>query len=487
MDNIVQYYPFLTMLGLRSSTYVTCFSMFVLWCVNNYHVSKTVKNFVKSNGWSRIFDKSRYMVLQGSIVQTKYTSIIHMTDEIKGFFFFVNNNLDTFKSITHVEEIESMSTYFEDKKTFKVPVQSTWVKISNPDISFRIERTRDDDTETDESKKVRNNRFLIDVTLKSKTISYNNITTFIKQCADTYNHDKKQKALVQKIYIYRSMCEDGTLMFDEMPFESNKTFGNTVFDGKEELMRRIQIFESQEGKQRSDRLGIQHSLGMMFHGQPGCGKTSAIKAIANLTKRHIICIRMDRIIQENPKDCLNIIQTIFRTPCVGGDIEIPQDKRLYVFEEADTWQDILKERSTVVSKQQKHQKKDKSVADTLVEMITSSNCHDKPYTQMVIGGFLELLDGIMEIPHRMCVMSTNFPESMDKALVRVGRFGDIVHEFKRLSRDNVVDLVRLWFDVEIPRHVYSKLNNEDWSQADIGAKFHKLENNGIFDWNILIK
>ena len=106
---------------------------------------------------------------------------------------------------------------------------------------------------------------------------------------------------------------------------------------------------------------------------------------------------------------------------------------------------------------------------------------------MVIGGFLELLDGIMEIPHRMCVMSTNFPESMDKALVRVGRFGDIVHEFKRLSRDNVVDLVRLWFDVEIPRHVYSKLNNEDWSQADIGAKFHKLENNGIFDWNILIK
>ena len=33
--------------------------------------------------------------------------------------------------------------------------------------------------------------------------------------------------------------------------------------------------------------GIPHSLGIMFHGVPGAGKTSTIKAIAKDTHRHI--------------------------------------------------------------------------------------------------------------------------------------------------------------------------------------------------------
>ena len=33
----------------------------------------------------------------------------------------------------------------------------------------------------------------------------------------------------------------------------------------------------------------------MFHGEPGCGKTSTIKAIANVGKRHIINIHLSEI------------------------------------------------------------------------------------------------------------------------------------------------------------------------------------------------
>ena len=42
-------------------------------------------------------------------------------------------------------------------------------------------------------------------------------------------------------------------------------------------------------------MGIPYTLGLMFSGEPGCGKTSTIKAIANYTKRHIIEIPLSRV------------------------------------------------------------------------------------------------------------------------------------------------------------------------------------------------
>lgn len=36
-------------------------------------------------------------------------------------------------------------------------------------------------------------------------------------------------------------------------------------------------------------------MGFLFHGDPGCGKTSATKAIANVGRRHIINVQLSEI------------------------------------------------------------------------------------------------------------------------------------------------------------------------------------------------
>ncbi len=44
-----------------------------------------------------------------------------------------------------------------------------------------------------------------------------------------------------------------------------------------------------------DLKGQPYMLGLLLHGQPGTGKTSTIKAIANMTQRHIITVSLESI------------------------------------------------------------------------------------------------------------------------------------------------------------------------------------------------
>ena len=42
----------------------------------------------------------------------------------------------------------------------------------------------------------------------------------------------------------------------------------------------------------------------MFYGEPGCGKSSTIKAIANHTQRHIVSVPLNKI--KTAKELLNV-------------------------------------------------------------------------------------------------------------------------------------------------------------------------------------
>merc|ERR550525_2131668 len=87
--------------------------------------------------------------------------------------------------------------------------------------------------------------------------------------------------------------------------------------------------------------GIPYTMGFLFYGDPGCGKTSTIKAIANHTQRHIVSVPLNRI-----KTCKELLSIFYEEQI--NHMTIPLSKRLYVLEDIDCSElkDIVRDRSS---------------------------------------------------------------------------------------------------------------------------------------------
>jgi hypothetical protein len=316
---------------------------------------------------------------------------------------------------------------------------------------------------------------------------YSRIKAFVNECIQCYDELSVES---QQIFIFEAFDEETSrIEYSNIDFNTTKTFDNMFFEQKDDIMQRIQRF--QEGGETYARLGIPYTLGFMFHGPPGTGKTSTIKSIAKLTKRHIIVIPVKRV---KTAKCLKAIfldkQINFNT--------IPNSKRLYVFEEVDcgAWRNIVKPRNAgdgAKSATVPEEDAPSAAATALTEVlraipefaesgVVSTRCKKSAGVvgksaataaateELSLGDLLELLDGVIEIPNRMLIMTSNHPEHLDPALLRPGRI-DMVVEFKKMRRRDIADMYRLWFDEAIPADVYDVIPDYTYTQAEIGNMF----------------
>jgi len=131
--------------------------------------------------------------------------------------------------------------------------------------------------------------------------NYEEVKVFINQCEEAF----ETSIQTTKPTIFTLSKMDPFPYFEGVPFTSTKTFDNMFFQQKEELKQRLDFF--QNNKDHYDRLGIPYTLGMMFNGLPGTGKTSVIKAIANYTRRHLVIVPMDKVTTVDQLEYLHII------------------------------------------------------------------------------------------------------------------------------------------------------------------------------------
>ena len=240
--------------------------------------------------------------------------------------------------------------------------------------------------------------------------------------------------------------------FTEFDFDSSKTFENLFFSQKGHVIERLEFFMENEAWYRER--GLPYTLGFLFHGEPGCGKTSTIKAIANMTKRHIVSVPLKNI--STTEDLMKVFHGV-----KINQRKIPVKRRLYVLEDIDCAD--LKE--TVLRREEKLQE-GKTVVDGKGREVSVVNVEEPPKNRLTLAGLLEVFDGVMEMPGRMMVITTNHPEKLDKALIRPGRI-DLNLEFGKCTSKDVADIYKNFYNKEVDSEVKKEVMDGVWTPAEV--------------------
>lgn len=214
-----------------------------------------------------------------------------------------------------------------------------------------------------------------------------------------------------------------TLTFNMNEFQTSKSFSNVYGSHVSELRERLSIFV--DHAEWYELRGIPHTLGIMLHGIPGAGKTSTIKAIAKDTGRHIFSLALRPYTTCKQLTSLFYDETVHVTGTDGTQqtFRIPLNKRVYVIEDIDCLTDIVLERSAEPKKKSQHNE------------------------TLTLSFLLNLLDGVLETPGRILVITSNYPERIDKALIRPGRI-DVKVEFKHADKQFILDMLNHFYECD---------------------------------------
>lgn len=291
--------------------------------------------------------------------------------------------------------------------------------------------------------------------LFSYTCTVAQLMVFLTQCIEELESDTVLQLNNKPCYFMYNSKSDGMLHFDEYSLEHDRTFDNIFLDQKDELKGRLDFFQQNRSWYRAK--GIPYTLGIMFSGKPGCGKTSTIKAIAKYTNRHVIDVSLSKI-----DNCRDLMQ-IFYNEEINGK-KIPMHKRIYLFEDIDSILDVLKERSAATATATATDSGSDNggggggggVIDlTEIKMLLNAgggkkmgfgvgNKGDPAADKLNLGFFLNLLDGVLETPGRILIISTNFPDKLDRALVRPGRVDLKIH-MDKCSPRMIQDILKHYY------------------------------------------
>jgi len=237
---------------------------------------------------------------------------------------------------------------------------------------------------------------------------------------------------------YDIMNAPKCLSFQKHAFQSNKTFDNLCGPEIKLIAERVKFFV--QNREWYDRKGVPYHLGFMLSGTSGTGKSSAIKAVAQYTRRHLINVNFANIRTMTQLKKLFFseeIDVFTDEDCAETTkLLIPIDKRIYVLEELDALgATVIDRKITRSAAVGGGNGDDPSVMAANAARGTQSNLHD----EITLGKLLQVMDGNMEMPGRMLIMTSNYPDCIDEALMRPGRV-DVHVKFGAASRATVGEI-----------------------------------------------
>jgi SpoVK/Ycf46/Vps4 family AAA+-type ATPase len=309
---------------------------------------------------------------------------------------------------------------------------------------------------------------------------------FVEQAMETFEQEKKNKLGSETYYFdqvasgsdtFRTPLPKGLCMFNKSKFQSNRTLKNVYLRQIEDLQSRVEFFMRR--RDWYDSKGIPHTLGIVMYGHPGCGKTSTIKAVANETKRHIFNIMLSEIrTKEALKDLFYNEQVHVWDNNKMEVLNIPLKNRLYVIEDIDAMDSVVVKRSKEAQKEEEERKLriaaemellKQQQGETLAKAMMNGKKNEES-DKLDLATLLNVLDGVRETPGRIIILSTNYPERLDEALLRPGRF-DMMLEFEKHSCAVLQQHIEKHYDITLTPKQLAKIQdpslNFKWTPAEV--------------------
>jgi len=194
-------------------------------------------------------------------------------------------------------------------------------------------------------------------------------------------------------------------------------FHSVILDGAQaqEILNDVKLFLGR----KSDYLAksVPYRRSYLFYGPPGGGKTSFVKALAGQLNFNVCIVSLS---SEIDNEVLN-----------GLFVNAPENTILLI-EDID---------SIFPSREEEEQ----STNSKNLSVENMSHGHKKGLT---LAGLLNAIDGIASQEGRIIIMTTNYPEKLDPALLRPGRL-DRAYEFGLATKDQA----RRFFLKFHPKHI----------------------------------
>jgi hypothetical protein len=411
--------------------------------------------------------------------------------------------------INHILSLDTIKSLFYNGRVI-IPDGNDEIEITD-DISFHLVGMKMKEDELEGLK----------YELRSKT-GISAIHAYIRSCQQNYSV-QLQEEMGDFLYFFdhytvpsgplnmANRPPESNLIFEKNRFITNRCLDNVFFEDKPYLENRVNLFKNH--KEWYDERGIPYTLGLMLHGDPGCGKTSTIKAIAKELDRHIVNIQLSHI-QTNTQlkklfydEKLHIMERENDVHVKRKSLNVPIEKRLYVIEDIDAMGDLVHKRGdedkppspspvgadnlesfyeniSIQQQKQKHQSYGNRNGGAggggggSIGGIDGGGGYSEFEREkenlyikrdpITLSALLNILDGTLEIPGRVLIITTNHPEKIDPALIRPGRI-DMILEYKRANREIISQMYYSFFRKELSERDLNSIEEYKWSPAEINA------------------
>lgn len=359
----------------------------------------------------------------------------------------------------------------------RMPPPGKWVEIADG-IKFKqssaAEGDQQNDNKGDKAPKARENVTSNRIVFEFKSERQDGkclIEDYIKAAYNSYTSEIEKNAKKDKSRYFYIPALGFSFTDDDKNNESpppkykryklseHKTFNSLFFPQKTSLMSLVDNFMTKRGKYQIE--GYPHKLGLLLHGPPGTGKTSLIKAMAQYTKRNIVSIPLAKV-RTNQQLMDMILDHRFAVQGEDLAIKLSFKNTIFVMEDIDCASSIVLKRSKdshgldepsfgsdsdTDSGTFAHgpaPKSDKSDTGSDSGMGPMSFFKSIIPDKLDLSGILNVLDGVVDCPGRLLIMTTNHPEKLDPALIRPGRI-DIKLELGFMNAESALDMINHYY------------------------------------------